>query len=145
MSFPFRFSLCAVSDDDVDGLFCFVAFGENLILTAHPSKSGGDWWYGTVVRDGKSGFFPKTYVQSVDVGAYHFSFFFLCLWADLPSFTVKARAVYSYAGGGDADELPFVEGDTLSIVDQSADDWWKAEQGGVVFIVPAAYLEVVEG
>lgn len=61
------------------------------------------------------------------------------------SFAVKARAAYSYAGAGDADELPFVEGDVLSIVDQSADDWWKAEQGGVVFIVPAAYLEVVEG
>lgn len=45
-----------------------VAFGENLVLTAHPSKTGGDWWYGTVVRDGKSGFFPKTYVEPIQIG-----------------------------------------------------------------------------
>ena len=58
--------------------------------------------------------------------------------------SAKAKAVYSYTGGN-ADELPFAEGDTLSIVDKSEGDWWKAEQGGVVFIVPAAYLELVEG
>ena len=46
-----------------------IAFGENLILTAHPSKSGDDWWYGTLLRDGKSGFFPKTYVEKVEPGA----------------------------------------------------------------------------
>lgn len=58
--------------------------------------------------------------------------------------TVKATALYSYTGDN-SDELPFVEGDSLSIVDRSDSDWWKAEQGGVIFIVPAAYLEVVEG
>jgi len=44
------------------------AFSENTILTAHPSKSGGDWWYGTTVRDKKSGFFPQTYVERVQMG-----------------------------------------------------------------------------
>ncbi|KAI0657182.1 hypothetical protein C8Q70DRAFT_1005943 [Cubamyces menziesii] len=100
-----------------------LSFGENLILTAHPSKSGSDWWYGTVVRDGKSGFFPKTYVEQVT--------------------TVIAHAVYDY-NGSNADELPFSEGDQLTIVDRSDADWWKAEQGGVVFIVPAAYLSVAD-
>ncbi|EIN07872.1 hypothetical protein PUNSTDRAFT_103983 [Punctularia strigosozonata HHB-11173 SS5] len=100
-----------------------LSFGENLVLTAHPSKSGGDWWYGTLVRDGKSGFFPKTYVQEVQ--------------------STKARALYAYTGTN-PDELPFAEGDLLSIVDRAEADWWKAEQGGVIFIVPAAYLEVVE-
>jgi len=34
----------------------------------------------------------------------------------------------------------------LSIVDApEEEEWWKAERGGVVFIVPAAYLELVEG
>lgn len=46
----------------------FLAFGENLILIAHPSKTGGDWWHGTLLRDGKSGFFPKTYVEKVETG-----------------------------------------------------------------------------
>jgi hypothetical protein len=45
-----------------------IAFPENVILTAHPSKSGGDWWYGTPVRERKSGFFPQTYVERVQTG-----------------------------------------------------------------------------
>jgi Variant SH3 domain len=48
-----------------------LAFGENLVLLANPSKSGGDWWYGTVVRDGKSGFFPKTYVEQLEISKYN--------------------------------------------------------------------------
>ncbi|KAI0628815.1 hypothetical protein C8Q77DRAFT_1281081 [Trametes polyzona] len=100
-----------------------LSFSENLILTAHPSKSGSDWWYGTIVRDGKSGFFPKTYVEQVTSGIAH--------------------AIYDY-NGSNADELPFSEGDELHIVDKSDADWWKAEQGGVVFIVPAAYLALAD-
>ena len=57
---------------------------------------------------------------------------------------VIAHAVYDY-NGSNADELPFSEGDQLTIVDRSDADWWKAEQGGVVFIVPAAYLSVADG
>jgi hypothetical protein len=57
---------------------------------------------------------------------------------------VKTKALYSYTGNG-PDELSFVEGDHLTVVDRSETDWWKAEQGGFVYIVPAAYLEVVEG
>lgn len=38
-----------------------------------------------------------------------------------------------------------MDGDELAIVDRSESDWWKAEQNGVVFMVPAAYLEVVDG
>jgi hypothetical protein len=48
--------------------FHFVAFGENLVITAHASKTEGDWWYGTVVSSGKAGFFPKTYVQTFETG-----------------------------------------------------------------------------
>lgn len=47
-----------------------IAFGENLVVKAHPSKTGGDWWYGTVVSNGKAGFFPKTYVQAFETGKY---------------------------------------------------------------------------
>ncbi|KAG1770107.1 hypothetical protein EDD22DRAFT_867724 [Suillus occidentalis] len=48
-----------------------------------------------LMKDGKSGFFPQTYVQMVE--------------------PVKANALYSHAGGN-ADELPFAEGDELSII-----------------------------
>lgn len=57
---------------------------------------------------------------------------------------VKATAIYSYTGDN-ADELSFEEGDMLSIVDRSDGDWWKAERDGVVSIVPAAYLQVLQG
>ncbi|KAI0933423.1 hypothetical protein AcV5_005570 [Taiwanofungus camphoratus] len=100
-----------------------LSFAENLILKAHPSKSGGDWWYGTVERNGKAGFFPRTYVENIE--------------------QIKAKALYSYTGNS-AEELPFSEGDEVNIVDRSDSNWWKAEQDGVVFIVPAGYLEVAE-
>jgi hypothetical protein len=60
------------------------------------------------------------------------------------SMTAKAKALYEYEGGN-PDELSFNEGDVLSIVDKSEGEWWKAEKNGVVSIVPASYLEVVEG
>lgn len=62
----------------------------------------------------------------------------------LTPFLEKAKAVYTYTAGN-ADELPFNEGDELSIIDMSEDEWWKTEKDGVVLIAPAAYLEIVEG
>jgi hypothetical protein len=53
----------------------------------------------------------------------------------------QAKALFPYAGNTD-EELPFAEGDILNIVDSSEEDWWKAEKNGVIFIVPAAYLEL---
>ncbi|KAJ3879158.1 hypothetical protein F5051DRAFT_403673 [Lentinula edodes] len=100
-----------------------LSFGENLTLTAHPSKTGGDWWYGILDCTGKSGLFPKTYVQEVT--------------------KVKAKALYTYTGEN-PDELSMAEGDEVIIIDQSEEEWWKAEQGGVVFIVPAGYLEIIQ-
>ena len=55
---------------------------------------------------------------------------------------VSAKALFSYAGNSD-EELPFAEGDTIEIVDRSEDDWWKTEKAGVIFIVPASYLEII--
>jgi hypothetical protein len=69
---------------------------------------------------------------------------FLLLTLSLRSNTaIEAKAVFSYEGGKD-DELSFTEGDVLSIVDRTEHDWWKADKGGIIYIVPAAYLEVVE-
>jgi hypothetical protein len=71
------------------------------------------------------------------------SVYHLCLPESNP-LSGKAKAIYAYAGNN-SDELTFAEDDILLIVDMSDEEWWKAEEGGVVFIVPAAYLEVVEG
>ncbi|CCO31617.1 hypothetical protein BN14_05663 [Rhizoctonia solani AG-1 IB] len=74
---------------------------------------------------GTKGFFPRSYVDVVEK-------------------VVKAKALYAYEGSN-ADELPLVEGDVLSIVDKSEADWWKAEKDGMIFIVPAGYLELMDG
>lgn len=52
-----------------------------------------------------------------------------------------AKALYTYEGGDD-EQLPFAEGDEIAIVDSSDPDWWKTEKAGVIFIVPASYLEL---
>jgi hypothetical protein len=53
----------------------------------------------------------------------------------------QAKALFPYAGNTD-EELPFVEGDILNIVDSSEADWWKAEKNGIIYLAPAAYLEL---
>lgn len=45
-----------------------VAFAENAVITANPSKSGGDWWFGKTVQGGRTGLFPKAYVEVVNPG-----------------------------------------------------------------------------
>ncbi|KAI6017676.1 hypothetical protein BKA83DRAFT_4322698 [Pisolithus microcarpus] len=95
-------------------------FGENVVIEAHPSKFGGDWWYGTTVNDGRSGFSPQTYVPVVE--------------------PVQATALYSYEGSS-PDELSFTEGDALTVVDCLESGWWRAERDGVVYAVPAAFVE----
>lgn len=57
---------------------------------------------------------------------------------------VKAKALYDYTTVN-TDELPFQEGDELTVIDRSDPDWWKTEKEGIVFIVPAGYLEVLTG
>ena len=67
------------------------AFGENLLLTVHPSKSGGDWWFGKTVKGGRTGLFPKTYVEVVKPGELAFvGISFVCLFAVM-SFVVAWR------------------------------------------------------
>ena len=62
----------------------------------------------------------------------------------MTSAAVRATALYPYTGNN-PDELPFAEGDTLAVIDRSDADWWKVEQDGLVFIIPAGYVELVEG
>ncbi|KIM28843.1 hypothetical protein M408DRAFT_8613 [Serendipita vermifera MAFF 305830] len=99
-----------------------LSFSENTVIVAHPSKSGGPWWYGILPLTGKKGFFPHTYVQDLE--------------------EVQAVALYAYQGTN-PDEFSFQEGDKITIVDRSEEDWWKTEQGNQILIVPAAYLQLV--
>ncbi|WWC87443.1 uncharacterized protein L201_002332 [Kwoniella dendrophila CBS 6074] len=99
-----------------------LSFKEDVVLEAHPAKDASSaWWYGTLVKEGSKGWFPKDYVEELHV--------------------VRAKALFDYPGG-EEDQLPFMEGDTIEIVDQSDQDWWKTEKAGVIFLVPASYLEI---
>lgn len=119
-----------------------VGFAPDMIIEAHPSKSGGDWWQGTLIASGKSGMFPQSYVEPLkNSTCYHLSKNWTVI---LYRLVVKATALYTYEGTT-AEELTFSEGEKITIIDNSEPEWWKAEQGGMVFIVPAAYLEVAEG
>ncbi|KAH7105277.1 Dbl homology domain-containing protein [Auriculariales sp. MPI-PUGE-AT-0066] len=55
-----------------------------------------------------------------------------------------ARALYDYTAQN-PDELSLTEGDTLTVIEQSDPDWWKIEHQGHVRVVPALYLEAVQG
>ncbi|WVQ83634.1 hypothetical protein IAT38_005775 [Cryptococcus sp. DSM 104549] len=106
-----------VGSRDVD-----LSFKEDVVIEAHPSKDeSSPWWYGTIVKDGSKGWFPKNYVEQIKI--------------------THAKALYEYAAG-EADQLPFAEGDVLDVVDTSDESWWKVELAGVIFLVPAAYLEI---
>jgi hypothetical protein len=48
-------------------------------------------------------------------------------------------AQYDFASE-DPEELPFSEGDVLTVL-ETGDDWWKAELNGRIGLVPANYLE----
>lgn len=61
-------SLLSTSDHPALYMSLSLAFAENLVIIAHPAKSGGAWWYGSLVKGGKTGFFPSTYVQELETG-----------------------------------------------------------------------------
>jgi hypothetical protein len=119
-----------------------LSFKENVVIAAHPAKDeSSPWWYGTLVDEGKSGWFPHTYVEEMKRESR------VLQLSSRSSMTnawlvQKAKALYTYEGGED-EQLPFAEGDELSIVDTSDPDWWKTEKAGVIFIVPATYLELI--
>ncbi|WRT65306.1 uncharacterized protein IL334_002249 [Kwoniella shivajii] len=99
-----------------------LSFKEDVVLEAHPAKDASSaWWFGTSVKEGSKGWFPKDYVEELHV--------------------TRAKALFDYPGG-EEDQLPFMEGDIIAIVDNSDQDWWKTEKAGVIFLVPASYLEI---
>ena len=57
---------------------------------------------------------------------------------------VKAKALYAYEASN-SDELSFDAGDELVVIDTIEPEWWKVESRGQVFVVPASYLELLEG
>ena len=43
-----------------------LSFIENVVVEAHPAKDPeSPWWYGTLVKEGKTGWFPHAYVEEM--------------------------------------------------------------------------------
>ena len=43
-----------------------LSFIENVVIEAHPAKDPmGAWWYGTLVKEGKKGWFPSAYIEEM--------------------------------------------------------------------------------
>lgn len=104
-----------------------LSFVPNMIMLVNPSKSGSEWWYGCSVSSGNKGFIPKTYIKTVE-----------------PHTMLRAQAIYAWEASN-ADELSLAEGDILTVIDRSDSDWWKVEKDGLVRVVPASYMEPVDG
>ncbi|KAK4047374.1 hypothetical protein OIV83_005421 [Microbotryomycetes sp. JL201] len=99
-----------------------LTFPENAVLLVHPAKdAASDWLYGTLETTQLSGWIPKAYVEKIH--------------------SQPAKALYSYSATS-AEEISFDEGETLTIVDTSDTNWFKAERDGIVGLVPATYVEL---
>jgi hypothetical protein len=43
-----------------------LSFIENVVIEALPAKDPmGAWWYGTLVKEGKKGWFPSAYIEEM--------------------------------------------------------------------------------
>ncbi|TIB36965.1 hypothetical protein E3P86_02347 [Wallemia ichthyophaga] len=101
-----------------------LAFTENFIIDANPCRDPeSPWWYGKLTASGQSGYLPKAYVKELDI-------------------PVQAKALYDYTANSE-DEFPLYDGQFVTVVDRSDNDWWKiSTEDGLIGNIPAAYVEL---
>ncbi|TPX33329.1 hypothetical protein SmJEL517_g03690 [Synchytrium microbalum] len=100
-------------------------------------REEGEWLFGT--KNGSSGWFPKTYVETVPGGSASNG-------SATGSSGPMAEVLYDYARVNE-DELTVIQGEHVGIIDKSDADWWRVEnQFKESGLVPATYLsEVASG
>lgn len=85
-----------------------------------------DWYEGTF--EGKSGLFPKSYVQSYQ-DIY-----------EVPP-TPCARSIYPFVGESES-ELTFKEGEIILLRKRAGSQWLEGEIDGVVGLFPASFVDI---
>ncbi|CAH7671045.1 hypothetical protein PPACK8108_LOCUS5796 [Phakopsora pachyrhizi] len=94
---------------------------ENIVIEAHPSKTDDDWMYGTDVKSGRTGTFPKAYVMELEA-----------TWG---------KVLYGYTASS-ADEVSLIEDEMVAVVDTSDPDWLKVKEQGRIGLAPGAYIQL---
>uniref|UniRef100_A0A8C2X5E5 Intersectin-1 n=1 Tax=Cyclopterus lumpus TaxID=8103 RepID=A0A8C2X5E5_CYCLU len=91
-------------------------------------KNPGGWWEGELQARGKKrqiGWFPANYVKLLS-----------------PSTTVcQVIGMYDYVAQND-DELAFLKGQVITVVNKDDCDWWKGELGGREGLFPSNYVKL---
>lgn len=127
-----------------------MAFVQDDIILIRDTNESEDWWFGTLEKTGKTGYFPRNYVQPKPERKEQIKFDFLSVILinfsynlAVPELNIKAKALYDFDGPEGQDYLSFKMGDNITILVKESDDWWKAksEDGSRVGLVPANYLE----
>ncbi|WFC98124.1 hypothetical protein MYAM1_000847 [Malassezia yamatoensis] len=106
-----------------------LTFDANQVFAVHPTEGGaaieGNWTYGawTALPDHKA-LIPVSYIAPMDSN-------------------VTATALYDYEASSD-EEASLVEGEVVTIVDQSDQDWWLITRGAHCLLIPSNYVEIVQ-
>ncbi|CAO3610748.1 unnamed protein product [Mucor hiemalis] len=105
-------------------------FSQDDIILVRDNKDSEDWWFGTLEKSGKTGYFPRNYVQEKPEA--------------VPELNIQAKALYDFDGPEGQGCLSVKMGDTVTVLVKENDDWWMAKsEQGQTGLVPANYLEQI--
>lgn len=123
-------------------------FSQDDVILIRDDNEAEDWWFGTLEKNKKTGYFPRNYVQLKPEGKItnkqkREALLLTILISAVPELNIKAKALYDFEGAEGQGCLYFKMGDYITILVKENDDWWKARSDdGRVGLVPANYLEV---
>lgn len=107
-----------------------LVFSQDDIILVRDNNDSEDWWYGTLEKSGKTGYFPRNYVQVKPEA--------------VPELNIKAKALYDFDGPEGQGCLSVKMGESVTVIVKENDDWWMAKsEQGQTGLVPANYLEEV--
>jgi len=95
------------------------------------------WWMGTNSA-GQRGLFPKDYVEEIK----HTATDSFTAAPPLSSADHRAEALYEYTATED-NEISFEEGDIITQIEFTDEDWWQGEIRGTVGLFPSNHVKLI--